>query len=65
MPMVLPDYLELVDGKRVCPYNREVFCPVQVWCGKCGWHPDNDDIRAKRRDAVLKKREENNGLGRI
>ena len=65
MPMVLPDYIEMVDGKRVCKHNREVFCPVQALCFKCGWNPANKELRAKRRDDVMDKREAIiNGLGR-
>lgn len=58
MPMIYPDRMEFVDGKRVCQYNRDVLCPVQVWCDRCGWYPPNDDLRNRRVREVLAKREE-------
>ena len=58
MPMVMPDGVMFIDGKRVCPHNRDVFCPVQVWCDRCGWYPPNDDLRNRRVREVLARREE-------
>lgn len=36
-----------VDGKYICPYNKECRCDVPM-CGKCGWNPKVAERRLKK-----------------
>lgn len=36
-----------VDGKIICPYNRECRCTV-LECEKCGWNPEVAERRLEK-----------------
>ena len=46
-----------IKNPAPCPFNGAVVCPVQIFCGSCGWKPDVSEARFARILADLKNRE--------